>query len=56
MMPELDRYAATVLGAYAVTLALIVLLVGLSVWRAVRVKRQLARAEAALRETRDATP
>jgi heme exporter protein D len=53
-MPDLDRYAATVLGAYAVTLALLALLVGLSVWRAVRVKRRLAEAEAAARGSQNA--
>ena len=42
MMPDLDRYAGTVLGAYGVTLALLALLVGLSWWRAVRVRRRLA--------------
>ena len=56
MMPDLDRYAGTVLGAYLVTLALLALLVGLSVWRAARVKRQLARAEAGLRGRTDAAP
>jgi len=46
MMPDLDRYAATVLGAYAVTMALLALLVGARWWRAVRVKRRLAAVEA----------
>ena len=45
MMPDLDRYAGTVLGAYGVTLALLALLVGLSWWRAVHVRRRLAEAE-----------
>ena len=40
-MPDLDRYAATVLGAYGVTLALLALLVLTSVWRAGRVRREL---------------
>ena len=48
MMPDLDRYAATVLGAYAVTMALLALLVGARWWRAVRVKRRLAAVEARL--------
>jgi heme exporter protein D len=56
MMPDLDRYAATVLGAYLVTLVLLALLVGLSVWRAARVKRRLAQAEATIRGTENATP
>ena len=45
MMPDLDRYAGTVLGAYGVTLALLALLVAWSWWRAVRVRRALAEAE-----------
>ena len=51
MMPDLDRYAATVLGAYGVTLALLALLVGISWWRAARVARELARMEARMRRT-----
>jgi heme exporter protein D len=42
MIPELGKYAPTVLGAYAVTLALIALLVIASLWRAARVRRRLA--------------
>ncbi len=45
MMPDLDRYAGTVLGAYGVTLALLALLIGLSLWRSSRVARELARIE-----------
>lgn len=45
-MPDLDRYAATVLGAYAVTLVLLGALVAASWWRAAAVRRALARAEA----------
>lgn len=41
MMPDLDRYAATVLGAYGVSIALLALLVLLSLWRAARVRREL---------------
>lgn len=48
-MPDLGPYAGTVLGAYAVTLALLAVLVGLSLWRAARVARALAAAEAARR-------
>ena len=33
MMPDLDRYAGTVLGAYGVTLAMLALLVAMSWWR-----------------------
>jgi heme exporter protein D len=45
-MPELDRYAATVLGAYAVTLLLLALLVAVTWWRSSRVRRSLAAFEA----------
>ena len=45
-MPDLARYAGTVLGAYGVTLALIALIVGLSWERSVRVRRRLAQVEA----------
>lgn len=48
MMPDLDRYAGTVLGAYGVTLAILALLVAWSVWRAARARRALAEAEAKL--------
>ena len=41
-MPDLARYAGTVLGAYAVALALIALIVALSWGRSVRVRRRLA--------------
>ncbi len=41
MMPELGKYAATVLGAYCVSLVLIVALTVASLWRARRVKRDL---------------
>ncbi len=52
IVPDLDRYAGTVLGAYAVTLALIAVLVGASWSRSVRVRRALERLEAARREKR----
>lgn len=41
MIPDLDRYAATVLGAYGVALGLIAALVLASLWRAARVRRAL---------------
>lgn len=50
MIPDLDRYAGTVLGAYGMTIVLLALLVGASVARAARVKRALARAERNRRE------
>lgn len=46
MMPDLGRYQTTVLSAYAVTFALLALLVGLSVLRARRAARDLAAEEA----------
>ena len=45
MMPDLDRYAGTVLGAYGVTLALLGLLVLVTLCRATRVRRRLERLE-----------
>ncbi len=41
MMPDLGKYADTVLSAYAVTLLLLVGLVLVSVWRARRVAAEL---------------
>jgi heme exporter protein D len=52
VIPELGRYAGTVLGAYAVTLGLLGGLVAVSLWRAARVRRRLAALEA--RRTIDA--
>ena len=48
-MPDLDRYAGTVLGAYAVTLALIALIVAVSWWRSVWVRRRLGEVETRVR-------
>lgn len=49
MIPDLGKYAATVIGAYAVTLALLALLVAASWRRAVRTRAELARLESARR-------
>ncbi|WP_375691491.1 heme exporter protein CcmD [Pseudooceanicola sp. LIPI14-2-Ac024] len=46
MMPDLGKYADTVLSAYAVSIALLVVLVAVSVWRARRVKAALEKVEA----------
>jgi len=46
MMPELGKYAGAVLGSYAASIALIVVLVGWSLWRAAKVRRALAEVEA----------
>ncbi|PZX17588.1 heme exporter protein D [Palleronia aestuarii] len=45
MMPDLGKYAAEVLTAYAASAVLLLGLVGLTLWRAARVKRALDRAE-----------
>ena len=50
MMPDLDRYAGTVLGAYGVTLVLLAVLVGLTLRRSRAVRRRLARLEAERRD------
>ncbi|WP_428849232.1 heme exporter protein CcmD [Thetidibacter halocola] len=44
-MPDLGKYAVYVLSSYAVSIALIVALVALSVARARKVKRDLDRIE-----------
>jgi heme exporter protein D len=45
-MPDLGPYASYVTLAYGVSLVLLAALVGLSIWKGKRVKRQLAEAEA----------
>jgi len=45
MMPDLGKYETTVLSAYGVTILLLVALVGLSLWRARKVRRALAAQE-----------
>lgn len=45
MLPDLGKYAGTVLSAYAVTLALLVALVALSLWQGRRVRRALQQQE-----------
>jgi heme exporter protein D len=52
-MPDLGKYAATVLGAYGVSIALIGGLVAASLWRSALVRRALERAEAEIRGMRD---
>ena len=46
MMPDLGKYADTVLSAYAVTILLLVALVWLSLRRAAKVRRALEAQEA----------
>ncbi|WP_397542224.1 heme exporter protein CcmD [Roseovarius salis] len=45
MMPDLGKYAEAVLSSYAVSIALIVALVGMSLLRSRRVKAQLDEVE-----------
>ena len=46
MMPELGKYAGTVLGAYGAALVLLVALVTLTIWQGRRVRRALEEVEA----------
>jgi len=46
MMPDLGKYAVTVLSAYGASFLLLVGLVAWSLWQAARVKRVLDEAEA----------
>ena len=45
-MMELGKYAGAVIGSYAASVVLILALVGLSIWKGARVKRDLAEVEA----------
>ncbi|TCM84739.1 heme exporter protein CcmD [Rhodovulum steppense] len=45
MIPDLGKYAGAVLSSYAISLALLAVLVVLSLWRAARVRRQLEEVE-----------
>lgn len=45
MMPDLGKYAGTVLGAYGAGLLLLLLLVAVSLWQGRRVKRALEQLE-----------
>ncbi len=44
-MPDLGKYADTVLSAYGVSVALLVLLVVVSLWRGRKVRAEMARVE-----------
>ncbi len=44
-MPDLGKYGDTVLSAYGVSIALLIVLVGLSLWRGRRVRSALAEVE-----------
>ncbi len=52
MMPDLGKYAATVLLAYGVSLGLIAALIAASLLRSARLRRALARAEAEVRKSK----
>lgn len=45
MMPDLGKYAGTVLGAYGAALVLLVALVVLTLWQGARMKRALDEVE-----------
>jgi heme exporter protein D len=49
MIPDLGKYAGTVLGAYGAALLLLVALVVLTLWQGRRVKRALEDIEARLK-------
>jgi heme exporter protein D len=53
MMPDLGKYAASVLGAYGVTALLLVLLVAVSALRGAQVRKALARLERETGRSRD---
>jgi len=41
MMPDLGKYAVTVLSSYGATLVLLAAIIALTLWRGARVRRQL---------------
>lgn len=45
-MPDLGKYAETILSAYAVTIVLLVVIIVMSLMRGAKTKRQLAELEA----------
>ena len=49
-MPELGKYAGTVLGAYGAALGLLVALVVLTLWQGARVRRTLQEIEGRARQ------
>ena len=51
-MPELGKYAATVLSAYGVSILLLVVMAGWSLWRARAVRAALEGVEGRIRATR----
>jgi len=51
MMPDLGKYAFAVLASYGVSLGLLVVIVGASLWQGARIKARLREVEA--RQGRD---
>jgi len=45
MMPELGKYAGAVLSSYAASIALLIFIIAVSIWRARKVKAQLEAVE-----------
>ena len=45
-MPDLGKYAGTVLGAYAAALVLLAVLVAVTLWQGAKARRALAAVEA----------
>ena len=50
MLPDLGKYAFAVIGSYAVAALLLALLIGVTWYQRVRMKAQLAEAEARARK------
>ena len=46
MMPDLGKYADSVIGSYLITIGLILALIGVSLWQSRRAKAALAAVEA----------
>lgn len=55
MMPDLGKYAGTVLASYGASLVLLVAIVALTVWQGARMRRALARVEARVAAAREKT-
>jgi len=53
MMVELGKYAVAVMSAYGVTVLLLAVLIGQTLWRGARVKRALAAQEARMERKSD---
>jgi heme exporter protein D len=49
MMPDLGKYADTVLAAYGASIILLALLVGMTLWRGRRVRREMEALEQRMR-------